>query len=139
LCETLTVFEHNIALNGGAIQAFLEATLHFERVVFRHNRALRYGGALRAFSTLLLVSLLGVLFENNTALVGGAISAHSVLALTLDEYNGVPTKIINNTAVLGGGLYRQRGRIVYEQMHVSHNAVFSLFMFCLLVDPKYRV
>jgi len=83
---------------------------------------------LRAYSTQLPVILRGVLLENNTALVGGGISVHSVLSLILDEYKGDPTRIVNNAAVLGGGLYRQRGTLTYEQMHVSQNLLLALLV-----------
>eukprot|EP00210_Caulerpa_lentillifera_P004303 g4106.t1 len=121
--DNLTVFEYNTALDGAGLQAMLRVSVILEGVVFRHNLAIRYAGALRAYSTLLPIVVRGVLFENNTALIGGAISSHSGMELVLDKYNGVPTRLINNSAILGGGLFRHRGILIHEHLLIR-NTVF---------------
>eukprot|EP00210_Caulerpa_lentillifera_P004309 g4112.t1 len=119
-----TVFEYNAALDGAGLQALLRVSVILEGVVFRHNLAIRYAGALRILSTLLPIVVRGALFENNTALIGGAISSHSGMELILDEYNGVPTRLINNSAILGGGLFRRRGILIHEHLLIR-NTVFE--------------
>eukprot|EP00210_Caulerpa_lentillifera_P004308 g4111.t1 len=121
--DNVTVFEYNTALDGAGMQALLQVEVDLEGVVFQHNLAIRSAGALRAYSTLRSINVRGVLFENNTALVGGAISSHSGMELILDEYNGVPTRLINNSAILGGGLFRRRGILIHEHLLIRNTVL----------------
>eukprot|EP00210_Caulerpa_lentillifera_P003083 g2945.t1 len=133
-----TIFEGNKAVNGAGILAVTRCSIMLKGVQFQNNQALRKGGALRVYDTTHPIVIHGVQFVNNTALIGGAIGADAVANFEMDAFNGVPTRILNNVAAVGGGLLRTPGTLVYETLYIR-NTEFKDNKALSLSDPLVQI
>ena len=124
-------FVNNIASKSGGVLHLKEQTnatishSHFEK-----NKADLYGGAISA-SAMSTVVITRSIFNNNKAENGGALAAQasSILSQSNDqteEFDG-ETRICNNAANYGGGIYLTKSKLYFKMETVfSYNQASSL-------------
>lgn len=103
-----SLFQENLALDGGACFFLGAGQVSSQRLSFIRNKAQRNGGAVCFVEALASgsISLHQAHFEENTARRGGALFMDSIASLIVKAYDGRDnSQFVRNKAMAGGAIY----------------------------------